>query len=223
MKKSFVCRRSARLSGFTLVELLVVMGIIAILAGVLLTAGGAALRAAQRTKAANTANQIQTAALNYYTEYGVYPIPTAAPGDILIADNDTTLWPGMIYGLCGNINPYDASTAAPGNAVPNSRAIAFLSLKSADVDIKNCPLNALPYDKVGHPYFNMVIDNDYSGIVGDSGTGAGATALPNFATSTQGNITYLTKGTTGGIAVWANCNTTAVAAQWNPNFFVHTY
>ena len=224
MKPSFASSRGSRLSGFTLVELLVVIAIIAILAGVLVAASGPALRAAQRTKAANLATQIQTGALNYYTEYGVYPVPGGSPAtDYYISDGtgDKAHWGNLIESLCGNISPYNPSTVVTPN-VPNSRNIAFLSLRATDVDSGDAPLNPQSYDSVNHPYFNIGLDNDYSGLVGDTGTPPGS-GMPNFATFTQGSPTYLSKGATGGIAVWANCNTSTVAAQWNPAFFVHTY
>jgi prepilin-type N-terminal cleavage/methylation domain-containing protein len=226
MKFSNFRVRGSQSYGFTLVELLVVMAIIAILAGVLFTAGTAAIRAALRAKAQNTANQIQTAASAYYTEYSVYPIPTTAVAgmDFYISDSNTTDWPNLIEALCGNVSPSNTSvTVTP--TVPNTRGIAFLQLKASDVDYKNnidAPVNPLPYDKVNHPYFNLAIDADYDGIVGDSGA-VPAPGMPDFSKSTQGNIQYLTKGTTGGIAVWANCNTTATTTQWNPAFIVRTY
>lgn len=219
MKKSLVRRRSASLSGFTLVELLVVIGIIAILAGVLLSAGGAALKSAQRAKVANTANQIQTAALNYYTEYSVYPVPSGTPAsaDFLIADTDAVNWKSMLYGLCGNINPYDTSTTAPGTAVSNTRGIAFLSLKSADVDINGGPKNPLAPD-TAHIYFNMAIDNDYDGILGATPS---VVQLPNFTTAKAGIDPLMTGSSTAGIAIWANCNGNITTK--NPSFWVHTY
>ena len=72
--------RSSKRYGFTLVELLVVIAIIAILAGVLAVSAGAVLNSTRRTKAASTANQIQTAILNYSTEYGVLPAGPNAGG-----------------------------------------------------------------------------------------------------------------------------------------------
>jgi prepilin-type N-terminal cleavage/methylation domain-containing protein len=216
--------RLVKRDGFTLVELLVVVAIIAILAAVILSAGGAAIRAAQRAKAANLATQIQTAALNYYTEYSVYPVPSTfvAGTDYYISDgtSDQANWGNLIEALCGNISPHSVTTAVTP-AVTNTRGIAFLQLKASDVDAEDAPLNPISFNSTANPYFNIVIDSDYSGIVGDTGTGLGK--MPNFSTSTQGSVLFLAKGASGGIAVWANCNTTTTTTQWNPNFFVHTY
>ncbi len=224
MKTFSIASRPPSRAGFTLVELLVVIGIIAILAGVLLSAGGSAIRAAQRAKAANTATQIQTAAVNFYTEYSVYPVVGTVTTDFYISDGtgDKTNWGGMIEALCGNLSPSkpQSGTVTP-TVTTNTRAIQFLQLKASDVDANDAPLNPLPYDKTNHPYFSMAEDSDYSGIVGDTGGALGN--MPDFSASAQGNVQFLAKGATGGIAVWANCNTTTTTAKWNPGFIVHTY
>src|SRR5271168_3631111 len=124
--------RSPRRSGFTLVELLVVIAIIAILAGVTVVAVGTAINAAKRAKANVTANSIQTAVLNYYTEYSVYPVVAqATPVDTLYNDKDGTDWAALVSVLSGNIHP---STGQPTNlTVLNTREIPYLTLKSSDV------------------------------------------------------------------------------------------
>ena len=224
MKQSFTRKPLAESSGFTLVELLVVIAMIAILAAVVLTASGYAIKAAQRAKAANTAAQIQTAAMNYYTEYTVYPVPTSpAPGagqDYLIQDAtaNAPAWKALIYGLSGNINPYDGSTTSPTGAVANTRAISFLSLKSSDVDSNGGPKNPLPTGT--SIYFNIAIDNDYDNLCGDTGTTG---KVPNFTTSTSITMFYYAAGTgpSGGVVVWANCNGSTTSTF--PNNYVHTY
>ena len=220
MKRTLSLPRRHASSGFTLVELLVVIGIIAILASAVTVAASSAIKAAKRAKAANTASQINTAVLNYYTEYSVYPVPVGTPAsaDLLIDDATAAPWKNLLYGLCGNVNPYDSSTTANASAAPNSRGIPFLTLKKSDVDKNGGLLNPLPTG-TANPYFNLAIDNDYDNIVGDSGTAAGK--IIDFGSSTTATIKYYaaTTGVTGGTAVWANCNGTGT----NPTFYVRTY
>jgi prepilin-type N-terminal cleavage/methylation domain-containing protein len=207
--------RSPKLNSFTLVELLVVMGIIAILAGVLLSAGGAALRAAYRAKANNMAVQVQTAALGYYTEYSVYPVPSGTTADVAYTSGDATDWTALAQSLCGNLNAYNPTTTGT-TTVPNTRGIAFLNLKKSDVDANGIPVNPInPYASGVNQYFNIAIDADYSGVLGDSGTASGA--ITNFSSPV---MTASGNKITQGVAVWANCNT---GTGTNNTFYVHTY
>jgi len=228
MKQSHVGLRSPKQAGFTLVELLVVMVIIAILISVLLPAVNSALRSALRVKAGNLGTQIQTAVTSYYTEYSLYPVPSsfAGSGDFYASDTDGTDWAPLIEGLSGNLSPASPATAITSATTGlNTRNIPFLQLKASDVSVTapiDCPVNPLPYSK-SNPYFNIVMDSDYSGLAGDSG-GAKTAIMPNFGAYTAvGTPTCLTAGTTVGVAVWANCNITTVTTKWNPSWFVHTY
>jgi prepilin-type N-terminal cleavage/methylation domain-containing protein len=214
MKKTFTRLRLSKLSSFTLVELLVVIGIIAILASVILSAGTSALKAAMRAKALNMATQLQTACLGYYTEYSVYPVPANTTTDYTITDTDFASWGNLIQALCGNIKPSTGGVATPN--ITNSRGIAFLSLKSSDVDSHDAPLNALP--TTTQIYFNIAMDSDYDGILGAGGAGSSTAVLPKFSATPWAT----TGGTsTAGVAVWANCN--GVATSTNGNYWVHTY
>jgi len=227
MKSPLVNRLASR-SGFTLVELLVVMGIIAILAAVLFGVGGSAIRSAQRAKAQQLANAIQTASLNYYNEYNAYPVSSSANSgqDYLIADSDTTDWVPLIEALCGNVNPTQpSSTPLTGLSVSNARNIAFLQMKATDLvsvsgNLTPAPKNPLP-NSSSNPTFNIAFDYDYDGIVGDSGTANGK--LIDFVNSSIGHEKFLTNGTTGGVAVWADCNGTTSTSTWAPGFVVRTY
>ena len=228
MKKSFARPLLARNNGFTLVELLVVIAIIAVLASVIMGAAIMALRAAQRAKTYNLCSQIQSGAMNYYTEYRLYPVPTNPPPrwitTLMMARERSPTWKALLFGLCGNVNPYDGTTTVPTGAVANSHAIAFLTLKTSDVDVNGGPKSSLSFNSANNPYLNIVLDTDYDNIIGDSG--AGNTLVPNFNTSKLGAMAYYTTagtGPSGGVAVWANCNTTTAAASTNPNFYVKTY
>ena len=75
--------RRARL-GFTLVELLTVIAIIAILMGILIPTIGAVKQTAKKTQAKSDAIMIVNAVKAFYTEYGRYPVPegSSATGDL---------------------------------------------------------------------------------------------------------------------------------------------
>ena len=80
-------------SGFTLVELLVVIGIIVILMSLLLGAVPAVKEASRKLEAKNMVNQIAVAANAYYTEYAKFPPlsdpntpPPEADGDEKVGD-----------------------------------------------------------------------------------------------------------------------------------------
>jgi prepilin-type N-terminal cleavage/methylation domain-containing protein len=237
--KSHPSSRRRRLA-FTLVELLVVIGIIAILASVLVASVGSAIRFAKRTKANTTASQISTAVQNYYTEYGIYPTADAAGA---ATDDYYTgqaggegMWHDLMYALCGNVNaaqPPQAGQTNPQLSVPNTRGIAYLQPAHSDIDQNGIFVN--PFGTVAGgvangpaantaPYFYMVVDTDYSGVAGDSS----GTKIPDFTktpTNYQGQT--LANGTPGGVAVWSPCDQPiagGTATSASPSaFWAHTY
>jgi len=228
MNKTLSISRPANRSGFTLVELLVVIGIIAILAGAVLGASNLALKSAKRAKAQNLASQIQTAALGYYAEYSVYPVPSGSTSQtayISDATSSAQTWGTLVDVLCGNVSPSTGkATTAPTSGPTNTRGIAFLSLNTTDVDIKSgydAPLNPLP-PSTSNPYFNIAMDADYAGLLGAAPSTF--TAMPNFAAATGSTLNFSSGGTsTAGVAVWANCTGKPNSTTCNPNWWVHTY
>lgn len=223
MKRPLLRPRFAKPSGFTLVELLVVMGIIAILGGVALGPIMNAIKTAKRAQAATMASQIQASVLNYYTEYTVYPQDTGAftaGKDYTISDTDDADWKNLLIALCGNLNPYTGATVAAPVITTNTRAIPFLTLKTSDIysSAKIAPKNPLATGT--QIYFNIAIDGDYDGILGVSPSNV--TTLPNFSATTFNAAAQAGGGSsTAGVAVWANCNgSTSIN---NPAFWVKTY
>ncbi len=81
--------RDRNRNGFTLLELLVVIAVIAVLAGMLFPAIQSVLERAKKVQAKNDLTQIVTAVNAFYTDYGRYPLPAS-----VTADSSATYGPG---------------------------------------------------------------------------------------------------------------------------------
>jgi prepilin-type N-terminal cleavage/methylation domain-containing protein len=169
--------------GFTLIELLVVIAIIAILIGLLFPAFNAVQNQARRTQAKNDLTQIVTAVNAYYTEYGKYPLPSAATSDYIYGPGGAATNDDLFYALRavagGNINGSDAA---------NPRKIVFINPPYVK-DPANprsgigTPTGTGPgqyYDPWGTPYA-VEIDGNYDNQIATNpytaDTGAGPAAL----------------------------------------------
>ena len=65
---------NCRKSGFTLIEILVVMAIIGILAGLLFPGVSAAMNSAKKARTGNVCHQLKNSISAYFTEYRRYPL-----------------------------------------------------------------------------------------------------------------------------------------------------
>ena len=159
-------RIGKHVSGFTLIELFIVMAIITILAGLLYPAFQSVLQSAKKTQAKNDVNQIVTAVNAFYTEYGKYPLVTTDTQILNTADLFYTLRAMPIGANLGN--------------VVNPRQIVFISPPDAKDQVK--PRSGMKtsdgqwYDPWGSTYkitINGTYDNDVPNPYGPTG-GAGA-------------------------------------------------
>jgi len=104
---------------FTLVELLVVIGIIAILAGLSIPVGNQVLVKARILKARAQMNAIEAAVRNYNQEYSRWPIEPGQQGgpDLFFEVSDVGGAAGFMSALLGD---------NPASGVPNPRLTGFI-------------------------------------------------------------------------------------------------
>ena len=79
--------KRTRRTGFTLVEILTVIALIAILAAIVLGLAGSAQKMAARRKAAAEISQLENALTDYQRKYGAVPIDLATFSNELVASH----------------------------------------------------------------------------------------------------------------------------------------
>jgi prepilin-type N-terminal cleavage/methylation domain-containing protein len=172
---------------FTLIELLTVIAIIAILAGLLFPAIKSALVRAEVVRAQNGIANLSHAFTAYYTEYGKWPINDIAPlttyNTYIIDQNFVALLQGANPSTPPNASgyPYPNSSGAfqtIGSATlqGNPRGIHFLDFKAADLDGTGSfvdPWKKPYYCRFDFSYTNSVQDPFTGGSVQPTNLNAG--------------------------------------------------
>ena len=143
--------------GFTLMELLIVIAMIAILIGIAYPSFISILEKARKTQAANEEQQIVTAVNGYYTDYGKYPLVTA---DATISGSTSPSNADLFYTLRG----VALGANAPVNGIPaaNPRATVYIQPPISKTGTKGGvnSTTGIWYDPFGSPY-NVMIDGSY--------------------------------------------------------------
>lgn len=150
---------------FTLIELLTVIAIIAILAGLLFPAIQSSLKKADATQAKTDIKNIETAIRAYYTEYGKLPVRDAHQG---IADRyygDGSDPDGFQYEMMDTLRAVSTAGHANSGDVLNPRKIVFFeppSRKAAMGNVGTTQGSLLdPWGRV----YRIKLDNDYNNSV----------------------------------------------------------
>ena len=148
-----------RKNGFTLVELLVVITIIAVLAGVGFQAGASAIQKANKITALVTCTAIETAVNNFYTEYGTMPKDNMTADTVINTKTDLD----FLKVLMGK---------ETGTTPLNTRSINFLNVKEGKANKNGLIYSADGktvtglYDPWGGAFYVM-LDGDYDEVLKD--------------------------------------------------------
>lgn len=133
---------------FTLIELLIVIAIIAILAGLGFGAVGGALKSAKKAEVRTMANQIKLALTSYYAEYGTYPPVSTSDANFLSA--------------------MTGSSAVA--TIPNRRGIRFLEVPPKFTNASGI-VTPKGFNKAGQVPYSIVTDTNYDGKIQLPGSG----------------------------------------------------
>lgn len=138
--------------GFTLIELMVVIAIIAILASITIPVIGRAMESARRANARTDLQSIETAVRAYYNEYGRFPHDSGGPDRVYEDDN---------YELLNALRARDSSSGNP-NHEANPRRIIFLEVPERS--LSSTGDDARYIDPWGTPY-RIAVDTNFDGDV----------------------------------------------------------
>ena len=175
-----------RRRNFTLVELLVVIGIIAILAGMLMAGIMYAPAKAQKAKAQAEITTLLNAIKQYESAYGVLPIPSGAidankDGKLKNADDSSNYYKQMILILQADTDNSDYTAALKKL---NKRNTKFLDIQGNDSGVFTDPW--------GNDY-NVYVDATYDGKI-DLGSGNGIPGLNVSNNVYRYNVVIYSKG-----------------------------
>jgi prepilin-type N-terminal cleavage/methylation domain-containing protein len=142
-------------SGFTLVELLVVITIIGILAGLAVPGVSKALESAKRTRAAAMVSNLKVALNLYQTEYGRWPTEIFSGSDEIESKDSQDLYDLLIGKEMG-----------AGTSNPNPRRIVFMEFNKKDFYPTNSSGDSVEgfQDPWEESYF-IKVDDDYDNVI----------------------------------------------------------
>jgi prepilin-type N-terminal cleavage/methylation domain-containing protein len=159
-----------RARAFTLLELMVVIAIIVVLAGLLFPAVQSVLERAKKVQAKNDVTQIVIAVNAFYTEYGKYPLSPTTPNDTSYGTSTTN---DKLFSELRNFGATDnprgiVFMSPPESKDPTNPKSGIASSTSGSVGQYFDPWGKVYFVRIDSDYDNQV-DNPYN-----ADTGAGS-------------------------------------------------
>jgi type II secretory pathway pseudopilin PulG len=197
---------STRFAGFTVVELLGVMSIIAILAAIILPTLGAARSAALAAKTRAQFAQWSAALEQFRQEYGYYP--DVATSGRLASAADTVKFVRTLSGR--NVDGTAVTNAADLNG--NTKRIAFYTFAAGElVDPAhpdggaNGSVQGLLCDAFGNTEIGLLVDRNGDGLVkpGDDGTVSAVTGVQGGVSSMPAEADLPAAGVRAGVLIYS--------------------
>ena len=165
-------------NGFTLVELLVVISIIAVLVGLLLPAVYGARESARRLTCTNHIRQLASGCLNHETAHGFFP--TGGWNNVWVGDPNAGVGRHQPGGWIFNVLPYidltalhDKGLGKKGSSLQN----ALMEMVQTPISVMNCPtrrksdicnnVTGITMNNAGKPAYYC--RTDYAGNAGSYG------------------------------------------------------
>ena len=198
---------------FTLLELMVVIAIVAVLAGLMFPAVQSVLERAKKVQAKNDLTQIVTAVNAFYTEYGRYP--TTATTDATATYGGST----SSKALFDELRAKNTSSTAL-----NSRQIVFIS-PPEDGSVAN-PKGKIGSDGQFHdPWssaYRVEMDADYNNIVANPYTNGSAGGDPNASYALRQGVIAWSLGKNGALGGGTAKSTTFSAESGTANSYTNS-
>lgn len=161
MENKLTSLRRCQRPGFTLVELLVVIAVIALLVALLLPAIGAVQRGLRKNVTRARYADYRLAFENYRAEYGYYP-SLGASGNVVQLFQNNDIFLETLTGRKIDGQPLSAGSAA---AKANPRRYAYLILSPDALASPESPHAGQLVDGFDNPHIVVIIDRDRNGVI----------------------------------------------------------